>query len=345
MYLPKIRGALAVLALVASLTRPALAADRTTEEDRVVARELFFDGQEKRRAGDLEGAYLDLAAADGIMGVPTTALRLAEVQIARGHLVEAHEALERALRYTSAQPLPGAFIKAQAAARSLEAKLRPRLASVEITIAGVATEGPVVVSIDNHALPQAALTQPYLVDPGRHNVTLAVAGAPVDERQVFLGEGESLALSLGPPPTAKAPGRPAIAEPAIAEPAASTHAPAFRPLRKPPASSNAEPQRLLVGGIVVAGLGIGVGAVTGLFALQRTAIVRAQCPNHACPPAAQETLIEAEALATASTTSFIVAGVGVAIAIGSYLVGPHPSTASIRTAPVVTSDGFGTFRF
>ncbi|MBB1180651.1 hypothetical protein DSM05_16030, partial [Pseudomonas sp. FW305-3-2-15-E-TSA4] len=62
---------LALVVLISSLTVSAFAADPTAA-DRETARTLMASGRTKRDAGDLNGALKDFAAADSLMGVPTT---------------------------------------------------------------------------------------------------------------------------------------------------------------------------------------------------------------------------------------------------------------------------------
>jgi hypothetical protein len=68
-------------------------------------------------------------------------------------------------------------------------------------------------------------------------------------------------------------------------------------------------------GFTVAGLGGGLGAVTGLMSLSKTSSVKSTCNGNVCPPSSAGDISTAGTLATVSDVGFIVGGVGLAVGV------------------------------
>jgi hypothetical protein len=85
----------------------------------------------------------------------------------------------------------------------------------------------------------------------------------------------------------------------------------------------------MIGGFALAGLGVAVGAVTGLMTSSKATTVKPQCDSNICDPAAKSDLDSALTLATISTASFIAAGVGLgAGVVGLVLPKKHKDAAT-----------------
>jgi hypothetical protein len=79
----------------------------------------------------------------------------------------------------------------------------------------------------------------------------------------------------------------------------------------------------------VAGAGVGIGLVSGYFALRAKGDLEDTCPGNVCGPAQYDDLDRARVFGTVSTVSFIVAGV--ALGAGLYLVLVRPTAARTST--------------
>jgi len=89
-------------------------------------------------------------------------------------------------------------------------------------------------------------------------------------------------------------------------------------------------------GFGVAGAGLIAGSITGLMHLSKVSSIKEQCPNDKCPPSAHDTYDSAKTLATVSTISFAVAGVGVAVGVIGILSpskAAPPATGAVRVTP------------
>ncbi len=176
----------------------------------------------------------------------------------------------------------------------------------------------IVVTIDGRPVARAARAVPFFVDPGHHAVALTVDGRAAQQREVALAEGEVATVSLVAPPL---PSR-------ASDVLVTTNATA--PVLGPPKSRFGHP--LVIGGAVVTGVGVAVGAVAGILTMGHVSDARGSCADNVCPPSQYGTLDAGQTSATISTTAFIVAGVGAAVAIGAYLFAPRrygaPTTAA-----------------
>jgi hypothetical protein len=95
----------------------------------------------------------------------------------------------------------------------------------------------------------------------------------------------------------------------------------------------------------MAGVGLGVGAVTGLMALNKQSALQGECANKQCGPSSYTDLDSARTFAIVSDVGFGVAGVGAAVAIVSLVIGhrtdePAPPVSESRL-PVVPWIGAG----
>jgi hypothetical protein len=87
-------------------------------------------------------------------------------------------------------------------------------------------------------------------------------------------------------------------------------------------------------GLVTAGIGVGVGTVTGAMALSQASTLKSDCPGGRCPPDTHDALHRASALGTTSTIAFAVAGVGAVLLVTGLLLSggeERPKTASLGT--------------
>jgi hypothetical protein len=120
--------------------------------------------------------------------------------------------------------------------------------------------------------------------------------------------------------TAAAPA-PATAKPPAPEPTREPE----RPAAPPPASDSAVPPLAYVGG-GVALAGLVIGSVTGSMALSKKHAAERGCVDHRCPPATWDDLDSAGHFATASTVSFVLCGLGAAVAVGALVFGRERDT-------------------
>jgi hypothetical protein len=286
--------------------------------DKETARRLMSEGRSKRDAGDLRGALEAFKAADALMVVPTTSIEVARTEIAMGQLVEAHDKLLTIERIEAAPNEPRPFVDARAAARSLATEVEARIPTLKIAIAGLAADVSPRVSVDGAEIPAASLVAPRAIDPGHHVVTASAAGREPKTAEIDVAEKEAkeVTLDLSAPTAMPAPEAP--------EPGTKPHAGGL-PV-------------LAWAGFGVGAAGVVTGSVTGLLAISSFNSAKSKgCVGNHCPPASYGDLDTANTMATVSTVSFVVAGLGVGLGVASLFLVPsapsEPGGASVNVRP------------
>ena len=297
--------------------------------DKETARSLMSDGREKRDKGDHAGALKSFLAAHAIMRVPTTGLEVGREQETLGQLVEAHDTFLSIVRMPVEPGEPKPFAAARKEAGQRAEAIADRIPSLNIVITGAPAGAQVVVLVDGETIPSAALDVPRKVDPGSHSVVVKVSGAErtssveVAERETkevdvaFSSEDFPATTPVdGPKPDAldKLTDEPANDPVADVAPAPEPHS-----------------NTLLYVGIATTGAGLLVGSITGLMSASKTSSLKSSCTDGHCPPALHDDLSSARSLATISTISFAVAGVGALVTVYGLL--SRPSSPEPAAAP------------
>jgi len=309
-------GAVALLiAFAVPLTHPSSARAEPTSEDLASARALFKEGRALREKGDLPKAIEKLRAAHALGQTPITGLELARTYVLVGKLVDAHEVSLGVARLSVASDETVKSEVARAEAAKLATALEPRLAKLVISVKGAPAGAAPQVIVDGEAIPLAALGEARSADPGSHLVVLTLPPGREVRAQLEVNEGESRDVVLDASAASGPPVAPALPVSPVEEPAVA-HAPSSRsPL-------------LLVSGATVAGFGLLFGASFGVATLTAKNSLATDCPGGLCPPPHHAELATAQIDATASTVSFVVAGVGVGAVIVDLLLRaksePHP---------------------
>jgi hypothetical protein len=311
-------------ALVASLAVAWMVATTAAQaepnaEDRETARSLMQEGRDLRDRGDLQAALKRFQAADGIMRVPTTGFEVARTQAALGLLIEARETIA-AIRRSPAKPTdPQPFIDARNRAEEFDASLAQRVPSLTIVLDGVAP-GSAVVTVDGERVPAAAVGLPRKLNPGHHVVSVRAADAE-GSQEVDVAEKEVKELHIalsGGKAAASSPertGAPEATAPAEGESASATksHGPTLL--------------TWVAGGAGAAA--VVVGSISGLISISTTKSLSSECPMARCTTqSARSDFNSAQTAATVSNVSFIVGGVGAAVAVVSLVIGHRVSDST-----------------
>jgi hypothetical protein len=286
--------------------------------DRETARSMMQEGRDLREKGDLKGALQRFKAADDIMHVPTTSLEVARTQSSLGLLIEALDTIAAIRKVTPLADDPAPFKDARAKAEELDALIEGKVPSLAITVTGASEGDTPAIAVDGVSVPAAAAGLPRKVDPGHHTVS-AHAGSGEAKEDVDVAEGEKREVAL----TLVAGGG------ENPEPGGET------PDNTGPKNVHT-PGALTYGGIVVGGVGLVAGAITGVLTLSKASSVKSECtgPNKTCTTQGGISDLNAgNTTGTISTVSFAIAGAGAAVAIISLIVGHKPAGAVPASAP------------
>jgi hypothetical protein len=297
------------------------------------------EGKARMRANEPLRAIEAIQKAHDIMHVPTTGVALARAHLAAGHLVEARDVALEVGRMPHDPNEPSVFDAARKQAKELDVQLKPRIPTLRIRIKGSANR----VAIDDTEIALAVINEPVAVNPGKRIVTAKGEGG--DARgEVDLTEREVREIELTLSPHADS-GKPVATTTGQSTPSA----PSSSSSSSSPSSSSSssetkirlgtddtEPrggvrtplaQGLMYGGIVVGGLGLAVGFITGALTFSKASDVSPLCDNNICAPEASDSLDSASTFATISTISFIVGVAGAAAAVIGYTL-PKDKTRS-----------------
>ncbi len=283
------------------------------------ARQLYNQGVQLRDLGDLKGALEKLKAAHALGNTPITGLDLCKTHAALAQPVEAREVC---LGVARIPPLAGETARSQDArneAGRVAEEMKPKIANVRLHLTGVPPNREPTVLVDGSAVPAAALTEARAVNPGRHEISAKVGRGAESKTAFDLAPGESKSITL---PVQVAPDDPGPD-------------PAYPGRERPPPPQRAN--SLAVAGFIVGGVGVGVGAISGIVALASKPGLDKSCTNQICGTEDHAALDRARRWGDVSTVAFIVGGVGVLVGLYATLIAPKTTAQSLpdpRSRPV-----------
>jgi hypothetical protein len=286
--------------------------------DIAMARTLGVEGMILADAGKCKDAIEKLTRAEKLHHAPTTATRLGECEIEQGALIAGTERLQRVVHESLPPNAHPAFLAAIARARVSLDRTLPRLASVQ-----VAVQAPdcahAALTLDNEAVPEAAIDAVRHIDPGAHHLHAEAPGCyPVEIAFDLLeGQTKSLRVDLKVDPVARLA------------------------LRTRKADDAPATQEIALVAFGVGAVGLVFGVTGGVIVASRTHTLTQTCVNNVCPPEARADIGSAKTWATISTIGFIAAGVGGAAGVALLLTSSKDGEkrTGTRTQAVV---GFGT---
>lgn len=278
-----------------------------TAADKETARSLMADGRLQLEQSDPAGALEKFKAADAIMKVPTTGLEVARTYAALGKLVEARDTLAAVARIPECPGDPVPFMEARAQARKLDQELAPRVPAIRLNVKGAQPGTPIIVKVDDVPVPEAALSAPRRVNPGRHLV-VAKSGMLEATQQVDVAEREVRDVDLELAPSGGN---------GHGDGAVRGQGPVVVKTKGPILSKPVAYVALGVGG-----LGLVVGTITGLMASSAKSDAEKGCVNNKCPPPTYADLDRAQSMATVSTVGFVVGIAGVGVGVVGLLTQP-----------------------
>ncbi|MBI2395156.1 MAG: tetratricopeptide repeat protein [Deltaproteobacteria bacterium] len=285
------------------------------------AKSLVAEARALRDKGNHAEARDKLKQAYALVPTPIIGLDLAKEHVALGELIEAREV---AVEVTKLPVNPKESSEGKTArndAAALATDLAKRIPSITVRVSGAGASSVTVVVGKDQVPPDA----PYKVNPGTH-VVIVSAGSKQKKASVTVAEGETKDVPV-----------------AIGGAAASPSASATTPAEAGRPTGGGGLSTLTWIGLGVAGVGVAVGSVTGWMSLSQADSVKSRCTDDfKCLPPTHADYDSSRTLGYVSTVSFVVAGVGAAIATYGLLSRPSRPEAAPHGAWMKPSIGFGT---
>jgi hypothetical protein len=284
-----------------------------SQQDIAQARELGGQAQAAFEAGNYAESEKLWVSAASHFNAPTITLGLARTQVKLGKLLAARESYNRMIRENvDTANLSPAFKEALESAKTEGAALAPRIANVLISVEGASSAQ---VTLDGQPVPAAELGVKRPTDPGSHVVRAEAPGYKAAEMSFQLAEGgmAETKLKLEKDVVAAAPvdtGKAVEAD-----------------------TSKGGNKTLAYVALGVGGVGIAVGAITGIVAIGKHGTLKDKCPDGKCPDDAKSDVDSYKTMGTLSTVGFIVGGVGIAAGAVLWLTAPSDSASAPSSPP------------
>jgi hypothetical protein len=301
-------GRSGLVALALTMTIGVAAADEQPETSRAVnaGREGISLYRDRRWAE----AYDRFAVADRTAHSPVFVLFMARCRLNLGRLLEAKELFARVANEQLAPDATEPMRRAKEDATDELAALAGRIPSIVVRT----TRQRATLTIDGSSR-GVAVGAPMELDPGQHTVELRADDGRMLRRVVVLSErGGFTTVDLDEE----------------------------RPAKE--VSASADVHRGAVAPAIIAlglgAVGIGVGTVAGLLAIDRANAAKAGCDGDSCLLSDASTAADARRLATVSTIGFVVGGVGAVAGVLLLVVRPGGrSSRGAKAALLVTPVG------
>jgi hypothetical protein len=307
-------------------------ASAQSEGDKNQARALGQEGQVALDAKDYKTAEDKFRRAYALYpNAPSLALGLARALAANGKVVAAEETYNKIIR-DGAPAGNQVFAKAVDDAKAEIGAVSARVAYATINVTGPDTSK---LTLDGQPLAWAAVGARRAVDPGEHTLSATADGYKPAESKFKVDSGKDTTVSLTMEKDASA----------VTPPPGGT--------TTPPPGGDTTPQVSTKGGSMnktlgfvalgVGGVGLAVGAITGILAIGKHGDLKDKCtlPNNTCPSDQQDTLDSYHSMGTISTIGFIVGLVGVGAGTVLILTAPKEGTQTAYISPYIGPGSFG----
>lgn len=298
---------------------PGVAVGQTKTEIEM-ARNLMDEGDAKLEHGDLRGALRSYRAAHTIMNVPTTGIEVARTEVKLGHLAEARKVALDVVRMPAKPQEPKPFVEARSDAQLLADALETRIPRLTVVVKGASETAQIDIKVDGRLVPSEDVRSPIAVDPGKHELSVSVAGGEPQLKTVKVVESQKITVTFGDGVVASSD-------------------------EKPPRKMSP----LVFVGFGVGGAGIIAGAITGAISFSRAGEVEAICPGGSCGTQAdldkaKPTNDSAFLLANVSNVAFAVGVIGVGLGVTGLVMSrsePAPSENARTWHVYVAPNGAG----
>jgi hypothetical protein len=292
--------------------------------DRENARKLLNDGLDLRDEGKLDAALVKLQAADALVSTPVTRLEVGRTQMMLGKLVEARVTLNTVKTMAVAPEDEPKYAKTRLEAAGLADSIVPRLAAIRLVL-----KSPASVAVDGDPIPEAALTETRVVNPGPHVIAAKTGDGSTTTIEVTVQEGQTKDVVIE-------------LKPVIAAPTASK-APAPIPAAPVPADAPEPSKSLRTMSYLSLAVGAGCLGVASYLGLSARARYRAAEDEHCAGVVCDQNGVDATNAARRTAhvgTGFAIAGAALVVTGVILIVLPTASRSPKSVATISVGPAF-----
>lgn len=298
------------------------------------ARDMGLEGLTMYDNGDYAGALAKFDQAYGMYPAPTLGVYAARALAKLGKLTEASQRYQQVIQMKLSKDASEQFRQAQTDAENERAALIQRIPRLRVEVAGGGDQ-TTSVSVDGAAVAAADLGSGVSLNPGAHDVR-GQRGQEVVSMNVALQEGETKTVTLEFKPAAA----PEVTPPPPPPQGPSSPPPPMAPLRDsfPRAGQDTGSGKRTFGYVLlgVGGVGLGVGAISGLMATGKKSDLEKVCRDlDHCPESSRSDVDQYNTLRTVSTIGFVAGGIGLAGGALLLITAPSAKEQSARVSPWV----------
>ena len=274
--------------------------------DPAAATELFTQGREMLKNGDVDKACPLFAESLRLDPAVGTALNLAECEERRGQLTGALRAWQQAINLAEATNDERGEV-----ARERFDALSPKVPRLTIVLTPDAPEGTKVLR-ENVELGEATFGRPLPVDPGKHVITITAPGRQDEHKTIVLGEGDDKTLTVSPGAPLEPDGPPP--KPPIVDAGVND-------------GSSQRTMAYVLGGVGAAG--VLAAAVSGVMLMNSRKSVDDHCDDqNRCDREGLDAADKGKTLVPINTIAWAVGVAGLGAGAYFYFTAPPPDAAS-----------------
>jgi hypothetical protein len=300
-----------------------LSSSASAQPNEAAARALFDEGRALMKEKKYAKACAKFEASQKLGAKASTALNLGVCYDKQGKFATAWSTFGTAATLAKREE----HAEREKFAREQQQAMEAKMARLTIEL-GTSVEG-IQVALDGKPVIKAMYGTALPIDPGTHELSATAPGkkpwsksfeVPAEKADITetipMMEDDETALAPDPQPAVPVP------------------SPVPSPQPPPDTSSSSGVSPLVYVGFSIGGVGLLVGAITGIVTLAQTSAIKDECNEDVCPASEGENIDDAELVANISNVSFAVAGVGAVLGVVGLFVGGDDSE-SARIQPIL----------
>jgi len=239
-----------------------------TASERATARSLAQEGYAALTEKDYAAAEDRFRRADELVHAPTLVLDRARALVGMGRFGEAYSAFQSVMAEEIPAKSPAVWKRAKKTAEQEIEAIKPHVAWLSIRVTGPSEPH---VEIDGHSLPASSLGQRLPTNPGERVIDLSAEGFVSKQVKQTLSEGAAVDLALE-----------LVPEPKPAPVVVVVPPPAPDPAKQETERRGQRNRTLSYVAFGVAGVGLAVGATTGVLWLKARSDIKESCGGLTC---------------------------------------------------------------